>query len=1267
MSRDLVGTNIPVIGRVFRNTKMKIGFEENLDTPSFTFDPTYENNESWKPADMSREAELAALRKSGVRLSAESTPLPESFSKAAKFLKQLTRRRRDASRGKVKFKRLTFEQVLMKLHWGTSPGWKWTNQGYKTKGDVIADPKMLQFLRDVYDEKIEVDPVFTGSLKTELRPESRVNDKKTRMFQIAPIEHHILLYKYFGDFLDWFVTQFQDMTPLGTSPFAGNWDEMIRDLKTHPFGYSLDGSCYDYWINEQFYALCNDYLDEFHDLSDVVRRMFANTAFAPFIDSLGNVIPTAGTNKSGWLLTLFLNTFVIIISLLALWIEMYGDSADSMKTFEKHVKFRSVGDDNIFTASEEAHPTFNGDNYVKFMAPWIPFEPAYEKALPAEEMSFLSKKTAFDEKYHKYVPTWAYARVYSTALYDKIKKGGSGLFDRCMKLFNLRILSFYDKQAYKQLDGYCAEILYALEKRFRGSSDYQLIYDLYWTEDEIRAFFCEKRPLRSVPYILNDFYLSFEAANEIPPSEVNFAQTRDCVPIQATAPVRNYFEILCNMFYYDRVGTEHHTVKIQDASIGFVFQQTYNPHEHIHAAHSLALTKREELAPVRTQFEILNFVYIPLNNASIRLVRLWDMSIGFVFQQRFNPHVHTSMFIPNIAQSREILPTLVDTKEIAMRARKFVTVVLPLQPSNSQTGLLRAIQSRPTSHRACMSASKNAASLNKAKARIESAVNAELNKSFGKPQGKGKGPKQSGKSKQSAQRKAGSEARKPAARSKGPALTKPLADFVRKEAATARVVNVAAKDFARAQLNPLGSQPQASPLFGNKPSGVCKVHETGSVQFSGQAEAQFGKYHLHDTNSLMLLRRDVRRLKLEYKFITSSTNYNWLFPNAANSMTSNMDTSILQNDDLLCPVGAIYTGGDPIHGDLLVAGNTTSGAMAGFTGILMQKSDSQGEAYWQFEGLVASQLAIPIKVWYYYNAAWRHISTTIDSDALGHADLSVPAGCPLLAHYTFSFDDVTKVGPTLTITQTLSPDFGLPATTTSVFGQTVCPEFLEHRVNWDSVCVTALDALLSNRTETVSLNGSVFGIQVSGLKDINEFLPIAPSTQLSTLLSPVKDYFDSPAAKGIHAPVLAADTKAFQEMDTSGCLDANSPIPAYDLEDKTEFVIAAFEMDASTTFGNAQVHSVVCAHLNFKSESQVYNYVTPSISIPDVEDVIQLIASSDFQFTENKNHWGMIKGWIKGALKVGGSIAQTIAPAFAEYGPIISAAGRIASTGSMLM
>jgi len=506
-TQDLVGKDsILVVGRVFRSTLQKEGFYSNNDTPEFHYDQTYENNEKWRPASMSREAEINALRKSGVRLNAKFKELPDSFQRATKYLTSVISRRASATLGKVKFRRLTFDQVLLKLHWDSSPGWYWTNLGYKTKGDVIADPKMQQYLRDVYDEKVDLDAAFTGSLKTELRPESRVEENKTRLFQIAPIEHHILLYKYFGQFLDWFLTAFPELVPL-QSPFEGNWDEMIRDAKVHPNAYGLDGSSYDYWVNEQFYQLALGLLKAFNDTSPLVDKFFDRTPFALFIDSLGNVIMTPGTNKSGWLLTLFLNTVVTLVSWIALWISVCGDTLDSMHLFEAHVKLKAIGDDNLTSVSNEVVSWYNQANYIEFMDGIMPFEPSYPTAMPADQVTFLSKRTAFDEVYQKYVPTWAFARVYSTALWDKIPKGGNGLFDRLMKLLNLRLLSFYDKQAYKQLDKYCLDLLHDLWPRFRGTADYKTIYDMYWTEDEIRQFFCVPQPMRSLRlYVTNEFF-----------------------------------------------------------------------------------------------------------------------------------------------------------------------------------------------------------------------------------------------------------------------------------------------------------------------------------------------------------------------------------------------------------------------------------------------------------------------------------------------------------------------------------------------------------------------------------------------------------------------------------------------------------------------------------------------------------------------------------------------------------------------------------------
>lgn len=1201
---------------------MKPGFVPNPDTPEFNYDKTYENNESWKPAAMSREAEISALRKAGVRLQAENLPLPPSFDAAARALTSHFRRRAISTLGTDKFRKLTFAEVLMKLHWDTSPGWYWSNLGFKTKGDVIADPKMLSYLEAVYNETESIDPVFTGSLKSELRPESRVQQNKTRLFQIAPIEHHILLYKYFGVFLDWFSANFNDITCVGESPFGGNWDLMIRDLKTHPDGYSLDGSSYDYHINEHFYDKTLRILKAFCATSPGCDKLFLDTAFAPFIDSLGNVIATCGTNKSGFLLTLFLNTIALILSKLALWIEMNGDSPDSIKAFWEHVKFRVVGDDNIFTRSPEAAAFYTAENFIKFMSPWIPFEPAYPEARPADKMSFLSKATAYDEVYHKYVPTWAFARVYSTVLYDKVALGGPNLYDRCMKLFNLRILSFYDKQAFPQLDLYCAKILKSLDSRFRGTADYKTLYDLYWTEDEIREFFCVPEPHRKLRIGVTEEFLQF--ASDLPEEETYVVSSHLTNQAQG----------------WDKPKTPPE------------FRMDIILPAYIHLMGVIPCRcKPNCIVSNHYEFEIVS----TYQNGTEGRFFGWELRNIFHDLSQWRPRYGTLEVFPhwNHAQSKTL--TRVDTHEKIFEGRKSVTEVLPLQASLLHPGF----SSHQSTNRTDMSKREKVAAGKRA---VQAAVKAAVAGSF-PAAGKKVRSKPAGKPKVTVVVQKAANKRPPATTGVPAAAVKAAVRHEQATAAAERRFNKDAAAVAAAILNPLGHQPQRNPYFSTKPTAVCKLHEDSDVAFADDdASGGVQPFLMNRNNQAIFMYNYPQLWYRDIQFVSQVTEYQWQFGDPSNPGQYTPDLTLLIAGQTPNVVQTSFAGptvdSSQVHDAVQYCGN-----VGGVPCVFIAKGDSpngivgRGTVELVFQNLVDGT-PVGIQLWKFKNKEWNQYAKILNSTG-GEATVVIDD----TAHYTFTFDENDIYSGLHVKTRWTPLVAGKPMST---IGQHSVPEFEEHAPNMDSVTVTATDILWTNVSANEFKQGEMHMIQVEGTHEIGEFFPSDPTVSMSKYIGGLNETKFMPADKGCHGPRIPNGVKDFQETDLGGMVSTNYAVPPYDLDNPTDFVVIIMTIPSDAANSRA-FHQVLCCHLEFRTTSMVYQLGVCPYDTDVVDKVIQQLRKSGIQFTANENHISRIFAFLKNRfLPAASGAATALAPMFGAYGPAIRAAGMLGGAISQL-
>jgi hypothetical protein len=246
---------------------------------------------------------------------------------------------------------LTFDDALYgnecvdALPADTSPGWPWTDLGYKTKGDVcVSDESREQIERD-WDNLDSPDYVPTGwsiNLKDELRPVAKAH--KPRAFMGGPIEMVIHGKRLFGQ-QDAAIASHPLSSPVrvGFTPFHGGMRALWR--KHCKYSYHWDGDYHNWdgsvppWLFEACMRVRMRYLSPC--VWQRVWNYYRVLCFAAMIDPRSTLFEKFGGMPSGTYTTATDNSIMNAIVL-----EMFAI------TQKAELEVSVYGDDNLVSTND---------------------------------------------------------------------------------------------------------------------------------------------------------------------------------------------------------------------------------------------------------------------------------------------------------------------------------------------------------------------------------------------------------------------------------------------------------------------------------------------------------------------------------------------------------------------------------------------------------------------------------------------------------------------------------------------------------------------------------------------------------------------------------------------------------------------------------------------------------------------------------------------------------------------------------------------------
>jgi len=357
---------------------------------------------------------------------------------------------------------ISYEESKAKIDKSTSSGIPF-NSLYSTKKELFEqDPDIDQWLEFDDWERLAEDPnwtsVFTTALKEEIRPSEKTKLNKIRTFCAGATDMTIQGNRLFSDMNErmnasWLCSS----STVGWSPMGGNWDRLLRKLKTFKKGYALDESEYDSSLRSYMMWGCarmrwNMLRDEDKTPQNFrrIRTYYRNLVNSLICCSDGTLIMKLTGNPSGSVNTINDNTLILYCLMAYAWLMLHPDGDTSLGEFEENTAKCLCGDDNTWTVSDWAHDFYNARTLIDVWKTLgvITTTDSLDPREP-EELDYLSAHTIFVNGIA--VPQYSKEKMITSLLYSNKKKQtpAQALTRACGFLQ----IGYCDKVMYKFING----------------------------------------------------------------------------------------------------------------------------------------------------------------------------------------------------------------------------------------------------------------------------------------------------------------------------------------------------------------------------------------------------------------------------------------------------------------------------------------------------------------------------------------------------------------------------------------------------------------------------------------------------------------------------------------------------------------------------------------------------------------------------------------------------------------------------------------------
>lgn len=414
---------------------------------------------------------------------------------------------------------LTLDEALSQMAMNTSPGYPWSRiatskrqllDKYNAQGNVFT-------MLNEYHESVKNDtawrPIWTSSVKSEVRDTFKVADDNLRTFTAAPFEHTTSLNRACGAQNNAFYNagaNFECWSRVGMSLFNQGWDRHIRELSSvqpeNAMGWELDAKQFDSSLSAELLREIRDLRmacarDKTH--ANLINKLYYDIIHSLIVLMTGDVVEKHMGNPSGCGNTVVDNTIALHFILAycfyrAVQQQKLGFSfAQAHEYLRKHVSAALYGDDNTLIVHEFIRSWFNARSIALHASELgITITADFWDERPVHELGFLSHGTVMTRA-GVYMPVGNSPKLLASLL------TGTKILDPAwflMRINAMRIEAFWDKPTYDILNRMRAWLHQkykplATDRVVHGDVDTKCIRASDFTDSEIATLYFGPRQL----------------------------------------------------------------------------------------------------------------------------------------------------------------------------------------------------------------------------------------------------------------------------------------------------------------------------------------------------------------------------------------------------------------------------------------------------------------------------------------------------------------------------------------------------------------------------------------------------------------------------------------------------------------------------------------------------------------------------------------------------------------------------------------------------
>lgn len=412
---------------------------------------------------------------------------------------------------------LPLDTVIKNADRTTSPGYPWS-LWFMDKGALIDSPRFAELMQKAWDLLEGVNayvPLWTASLKLELRPLEKIKKNSIRTFTASPTELSLMTNRLCLDMNErFYASHSYTWSFVGCSKFYRGFDNLYKRLSKHPNAFELDESSYDASLFQRALEGQRDirwrFLLPIYQTDSNKKRLW--NIYDAIIHSVivldnGEVVQKHTGNPSGSANTIVDNTMILFRLFAYAWIVLAAEQRqkgnvkfESYASFLTNVEAALNGDDNTWTCSDAVVAWFNPTSISRI---WDSImvkttTPVYEPR-ELKEVSFLSQ--GFVNMFDTWLPVPEREKVLCSLL---LASGTSNPLWTLLRVSALRIESWPHVQLRAELVSLWARIHREYGHFLRGSINgimAEEILGLWKTDEEIRRLYTMLRKPEKGPEI----------------------------------------------------------------------------------------------------------------------------------------------------------------------------------------------------------------------------------------------------------------------------------------------------------------------------------------------------------------------------------------------------------------------------------------------------------------------------------------------------------------------------------------------------------------------------------------------------------------------------------------------------------------------------------------------------------------------------------------------------------------------------------------------